>query len=301
MTKIRKIVRFYEPILTDQQGKQHTSKSNFWTHTRDVVKRLDHDDRECRYNGVAYFGEARLGLAPAIDYLYVGRLRPAADHPDGFRRGIGITGPLQPAQPGDLISEPTYLVPFGIRNHVAVLSPVTGATRIQAVEYWLNMALGLIPTEHELTLAPLIDSTLAAKLTNATGASRLNIRVAPGAHVPEDRPGRVMSAIASAAETTTEELSLEMTWSFGGAAGSQTWREELLTAAREVARGNFADKAVVSLKLADEDGISTEVHDLFKDRVTERTYIEVAEDSTPSEASVLSGIQQAIDRFRERM
>jgi hypothetical protein len=234
MPQVSKTIRFFEPLVNDAEGQQKTISNDFWRETWEQVGALDLDDRIHSYNVVRFYGEARRAMSPAVPYFYVGRLRPANDHPDGFRPGTGITGPLQPQQAGDEISEPSYLVPFGARNHVALMSPTSGGTRVGALERWLNLTLGLHLTGHELALVPLIDRNMQRKLENSPGASRLQVRVAPGAEVPENLGGTMMRAVHDAAETAPDDLFVEMTWSAGRRRAGQESRRQLLAAARSV-------------------------------------------------------------------
>ncbi|MCZ2827734.1 hypothetical protein O2W14_02635 [Modestobacter sp. VKM Ac-2986] len=292
------MVRFYEPLIRNQQGQRQTISGEFWKEARKDINDLAEADRNHTYRGVRYYGENRDPVSPATPYIYVGRLRPAADHPDGFRPGSGILGPLQPAQVGDLISEPTLVLPFGTTNYVAVMSPVTGGTRIQAIEYWLNMALGFFPTDNTLTLAPLFDKKMTDKLANSTGATRVQVRVAPGRDLPENLPGRLMRAVRASSQVTPSDLSVEMTWSFGHASGSQPSRVELLEAAREIWTGGWAESAEVNLEVQRDDKIKTEIHQLINDRLTYTAKFDVPEGQSPTEQSVLKGMQDAIKQFR---
>lgn len=298
MSKVGKTVKFYEPLIRNQKGERQTISGEFWKDARESINELSEAERNHTYRGVRYYGESRNPVSPATPYVYVGRLRPAADHPDGFRPGAGILGPLQPAQDGDLISEPTLVLPFGTQNYVAVMSPVTGGTRIQAIEHWLNLALGFFPTDNALALAPLWDKKMADKLANSSGATRVQVRVAPGNEVPGELPGRLMNAVRASAEITPSDLSVEMTWSFGHASGSQPSKTELLQAAREIWAGEWADTAEVNLEVQKGEKIKTEIHHLINDRLTYTAKFDVAEGQSPSEMSVLKGMQDAIAQFR---
>jgi hypothetical protein len=300
VTTVRKQVRFYEPVLVQGNGTRSEIEGDFWKKVRERADALSPNDRECRYNTVSYFGEARRGVHPAINYVYFGRLRPRADHPDSYRPGKGWIGPLEPAQVGDLISEPTYVVPVRSRNIIAVMRPTSGATRVQAIEAWLNHIFDMIHTPNHFQLRPFIDEQILERLLGAAGATKLNVKIAPGTEVPTDLPGEVGRAIEAASEDTIDELSLEMTWSFGHRTGSQGWRSALLNTAQAIARGSWAEKAEVSMQVEDDDGFHVEQHNLFEDRVSFPASFEVPEGQEPSEESVLTGIEGAIEEFRRR-
>jgi hypothetical protein len=303
MPTVTKVVRFYEPIWLDGNGKRKPIDGDFWELCRKKVAPLAVPERECVFNGVTYAGDTRLGVKPALHYVYLGRLRPAADHPDGYRPGAGTLGPLTPAQAGDLISEPSYLLPFGDKNFVAMMSPITGATRIQAVERWLNHVFGMLTTADQIVMSPIIDQKVLDKLAAASGATKLYVQMKPGATVPKQGGGVVGQAIGRAAADTTSELALEMSWSFGHgyASGSQGWKDALLQAASFIARSGFASKAEVNMQIPDGDGLRTEMHNLFQDRVAFPTTIHVPAGQAPTEQSVLNGMQEAIEKFRQQM
>ncbi|MCW2904134.1 MAG: hypothetical protein JWO67_6399 [Streptosporangiaceae bacterium] len=304
MTTVKKLVRFYEPRWLDGAGKRKAiTGGDFWALLRSKIQPLTVAQRECVFNGVTYFGEARLAKKPAVNYVYLGRIRPAADHPDGYRPNAGSIGPLTPAQAGDLISEPSYLLPFGTQNFTAMLSPITGATRVPAVERWLNHVFGLLPTPDQIVLSPITDEKVLDKLQQAAGATRLYVQMKPGASVPQQGGGVVGGAIRNAAANTNTELALEMSWSFGHgyASGSQGWKNALLQAANFVAQGDFASKAEVNMQIPEGNGLRTEIHDLFLDRVAFPTTIQVPAGQSPTEESVLQGMQEAIEKFRKQM
>lgn len=301
MPSVTRVVRFFEPIIIDGQGQHQTISSNFWPLTWTHVDGLPLDERIHRYNNVRFFGHARRLQSPAMPWLYVGRLRPAADHPDGFRPGEGITGPLQPAQAGDEISEPTFIIPFGGRNYVAMMSPTSGATRVQAIERWINLSLGLHLKGQELSLLPLVDRKMLEKLEASPGATRLHVRVAPGVEVPDDMPGQMMKAVHDAVELAPDDLFTELTWSAGRRKGTAASRSDLLVSTRSVWTGGWAEKAEVNLQVEDEDGdVRTEVHRLVNDRIAIKTTFDVPENEPPSEESVLKGMQDAIEQFNKQ-
>lgn len=300
MSKISKIVRFFEPLILDGQGQQQTISSDFWQLTWTHVDQLPLEERIHRHNSVRYIGDARRSMSPAMPWLYVGRLRPASDHPDGFRPGHGIMGPLQPAQSGDEISEPTFIVPFGSHNYVAVMSPTSGGTRIPAVERWLNLALELHHTGRLLNLLPLVDRSVLEKMENSPGASRLHVRVAPGVEVPPDLPGQMMRAVHEASTVAPNDMYTELTWSAGRRKSSAQSAADLLLSTRSVWSGGWAEKAEVNLQVEDEHGFRTEVHRLVNDRISIKAAFDVPENQPPSEESVLKGIQAAIEQFNNR-
>ncbi|MGH4014273.1 MAG: hypothetical protein ACRDSL_10165 [Pseudonocardiaceae bacterium] len=62
-------------------------------------------------------------MQPARPYFYVGRVRDRAEWPDTLLDdGSGTVGRLEPTQQGAVLLEPSYVVPFGNRNRVAIMN-----------------------------------------------------------------------------------------------------------------------------------------------------------------------------------
>jgi hypothetical protein len=299
MATVTKIVRFYEPVKVDQNDNTSRITGDFWGKLHTTLHGKPAKKREHVYAGTLYVGQARQAKVPAVKYVYVGRVREPADNPDTYQAG-GVIAPLLLGGAGDRLSEPTIMRPFGVNNFVAVMSPVTGGTRSSAIAAWLTSMTGLTRTSDRIELVPLIDPLLAAKLRDAVGATKLTVRVPPGESPPSSGGGVLGDAIRAASTPTTEELGLEMTWSFGHATGSVTWRRQVLRAAQWVNRGSWATKAEVNLQLEEGDGIRTEVHNMLEDQVTAQAKFTVTAGQAPSERTVLESINEAVEEFRRR-
>ncbi len=299
----KKVVRFYEATTIDQKDNVKTMDSRFWSTLLKNLGTEPHTARIFTYSGTEYYGEAKRGKTPAVAYLYAGRLRGRDDWPDTFDSTSGVVSELQLA--GQLV-EPTYIVPFGNNNYCAVMTPRIGGLHPSALESWLTAALGLTTTGDRIELRPLINTDVATKLDNvAVGVTKLSVRFPAGTDFPPqaDRGGGdVGEAMRVAAAGTTADMSAEVVYSLGHSRGTAAARTSLLTAARWIVRRNYADKATVSMLIpqtdADGETLRTESHDLIKDRVTYQVSMATAEGQPPLEKSVLSAIQDAIDRYR---
>ncbi len=254
------------------------------------------------YRGTDYYGEARVGRTPATPYIYIGRVRSRADQPDGYRRGHGVTGPFTPATPGDLLAEPTIMVPFGTRNYVALMTPMAGATRVAAVQAWMTATMGLVTTGDRLELLPIVDLRVLEKLDQAVGASRLTVRIPAGAagQMPPEGGGEVGEAIREATHPAGDLLDVEVSYSLGNRRGTGAVRDQVLAAARWIARAGTGTRAEVSIQLPEGEGLRTEVHNVFRDTITAEARFTVPDGEPPSEQSVLTGINEAIEEFRRR-
>jgi hypothetical protein len=301
MAQITKVVKFYEPLSVDQNDKRKGFKDGFWSALAKKLNNAQPAGREHTYSNITYYGESRTAKRPAAEYVYVGRLRPPADHPDTYRPGSGITGPLQPVNKGDRISEPTYLLPFGTKNYVSVMSPVTGATRVGALDSWLNAMAGSLQTSNRIELAPIIDRKTFDKLKDAIGATKLYVRIPDGVTVPQSGGGRVGDAIREAAAKRIPGAYVDITWSFGHARGTDANRRGMLNAVRWIANAGWAEKVEVNLQIPEADGYRTEFHEILLDRVTLRGEFDVPDGQVPSERAVLTSMTETIEQFRRQM
>lgn len=305
MPQVRKVVRFYEATHVDQKDKIVKIDGRYWVallNKLEKLERLSYRKRVHLHSGTEYYGAAMRAIQPAQRYLYAGRLRDKGDWPDTFESGV--VGDLD--LPGRLV-EPTYLVPFGNNNYCAVMTPRFGGIRMTALDSWLTAASGLTKTGNRIELRPILDGDVLAKLNQrAVGVTKMSVRVPPGTTIADATGGgEVGDAIRAATSATTDEMYAELTWSFGHAKGSQGWREKLLTAARWIGGQNWPSKATVSMLIPETDDqvetVRSEQHDLLRDRIAYSCSFPVADGEKPSESSVLTAMQEAIDRFnRER-
>ena len=155
-----------------------------------------------------------------------------------------------------------------------------------------------------IELRPFIDEAVIRKLNErAVGVTKLSVRVPSDAEVEQQGGGQVGRALRNAVNDNTPDLTISMKWSFERTRGSDAGRRGLLEAARWIARGDWASKAEVSMLVpqtdADGETLRSEVHELFRDRVAFKAKFEVADNEHPSESSVLTAIQDAIERFNK--
>lgn len=300
MGKTSKVVRFYEPVVLDQKDQRQPISGSFWRDLSNSLSVLPVQDRQHEYVGVNYYGEARVGVSPALAYLYVGRLRDPSDHPDTFDPLQGITGVLPAPGRGGRLSEPTYLLPFGASNHVAVMNPSIGGTRIRALEAWTSAMCGLLPTGNRVEFAPIVDQRVLDKVRDAEGATRLYVRIEPDAQVPAEGGGRVAEAIRQAAAHRVPDAYLDLTWSFGHMRPTDDRRRPLLQAAQWLGRRRWADKVEVSLQIPDGDGFRVESHNLFRDKIALAGTFDLEEGRAPTEEEVLKAMLGTVEEFRRR-
>ena len=301
MREVRKVVRFYDTVVMDREtGEDAPIESDFWSQFLSHLEGSSPESRELEVSDQKYYGEAMTCSSPAARYLNLGRVRSPADRPDQYRPGQGLMGPWRPGVAGDQLSEGTWVLPFGARCLVAVMSPTAAVTRSGTMGAWITKACGL-PVTRRVALVPVIDPKMREKLESGVGASRLLVRVPPGARVPTTGGGEVGRAVRAAREHSDDGMSMELTFSLGGTRGHDGIRSRLLKGAEWVLKGEFADKAEVNLQVERGDGVRTERHNLLNDVVTASASFKVSDEAPPSDLSVISGMNKAIDEFRQRL
>jgi hypothetical protein len=117
-------VRFYDlRVLRNNELRGEEVQAGFWPGLAEVVDKREPEQREKVIRGRRIFGEHRISAQPARPYFYVGQVRDRAEWPDTLLDdGSGVVGRLEPSQQGVVLLEPSYVVPFGDRNRVAIMS-----------------------------------------------------------------------------------------------------------------------------------------------------------------------------------
>lgn len=298
---IRKVVRFYELRGVRSEGNGASTgpvSSDFWTRMADHVEDLPAPERQVQIRGRLTHGESRLGRRPALRYFYIAGVRDRSEWPDSLSSQTGVVGELEPTDQHAVLIEPTYVVPFGASNQVAVVTMSAAAPRVTALESWFSHMLAPDAVLHSYTLLPVINSRVAERLTEARGAAILRVKMASDVDVPRVGGG-VIGDAARAAKEVSAETDIELGWSLGRRNGHDDTKTVLLEGARWV-RDDFVSTAQVSLELPDgDDSFRRKQYDLVKEQFTSTQKFDVKRDERPSELSVLTGINAAIEAFRK--
>lgn len=275
---------------------------DFWDELLTKIDGLSLGDREAVINDISYVGEKLDPKSPVMPHLQIHRIRNLSEQINQFDRLDGNIGPLQLDSPSKRIAEPTYLVPFGKDNYVAVLSPAPRGTTLSAIEEWLTIASGISDLDGTISLRPIVDESVLQKLLNSSGGSRLELRVERGTTIPTNGGGDIGDAVRQVTQGTTEDMSLDLTWSFGHDKQPSSWRNKLVVAATWIAQTAWTEKAKINFTYEDELGnLHTESHDIFRDRIAFNVEIESSVDERLEESYVLNAIASAIQKFHNRM
>jgi hypothetical protein len=300
MTNVRKIVRFFDTVATDEENVRGPVQDNFWTDLIDAMGGWSYQEREFPVAGVKYFGIGQRPSAPGLPHVQVGRVRDLSEQLERYNLSDGSVQPLEFDDPDDRVAEPTYIVPFGLRGRVAIMSPAVRATRAETLGRWLTGVCELVPLGRSIDLVPVVDPEIVAKIINASGAVMLQVHVDAGAEVPDAGGGSLGDAFRDAKHQSLEEMDLTVRWSLGRSNGSESAREAIQNAALWVAQGGFSSKAEVRIVSEDDDGqIKRDLHQIFDDRIAKSVEFFVPEGERASDEVILDAIANAIRQFRD--
>ena len=294
---MRKTVRFYRPMIIEQDDSASPAPAGFWSSAHGVISSASVAARRMNIKTAPWFGDAGAGTSRAYPYIRCGRVRLPGDWPPVLD-DHGNVIPLSLVD-GNLF-ETAYLVPFGTAERIAMVGPVRGLVAKSSIETWLGALLNLPPQGRSLRLEPLIDEAVATKLAESIGVSRLSVTIP--AHTAFEAPDGPKSEVEQALESTQalgQDLDRTMTFSYGSRRKG-AWIEELLTAARRLKRAEGVTKIEATLMLPTDTGFRTEVHDLIEDRIAITAEFPVDDDSQPDVETMLEGIHDAIEEFRAR-
>lgn len=297
MATSTRIVRFYEPIAVDAKGNTRQLPKGFWTGLfKHLATQSPVQLRNAHY-GVTYHGEVRNHSKGK--YLYVGRLRDLADNPNEYDPSTGLQGQYALPKKANRFSEGTWLVPFGLKNYVAVMSPISGPTRSTTLASWVTAMTTGLPSGDSIELRPIVDSKTLAKIKKAQSAKKLSVRIDDATQLPNTSNG-FLKALKKAQAEATPGMSVELTLSYGRSSSSGTGGDMLRSAAEELALNHLAEFGSVILEVPDGNRLRSEAHDLVRDNISVAAKFAVAAGAPINEAAVLDAISDAIKQFRAR-
>ncbi|MCU1584344.1 MAG: phage-related major capsid protein [Microbacteriaceae bacterium] len=247
-------------------------------------------------------GEARIEISPAAKYFYLDRRRPGQDWPDA--RGIdGAFGSLASKGVVQSLHEPAYLLNVSGSNYIAIVRSSAGPST-SAIARWLNIVFGFSGHEERLELRAASRTDQIARLAQAQSASKVHLRIAPGAMAHgEDFNGELGKALTIAQSVATGSVSVDMTISFGNVVPTDEGGRELVNSIKELLNASTSfKKAAATLILENEDGeMIRDSVDFTRDRITIRQQVGADEDEEPTPAVVLDAMFEAIKKARKHL
>ena len=213
MTTIQKTVRFYDTVLIDENDVRHAVEQDFWSTVISTFTTWDLKARSGKILEVDYLGRAVSPKRPTLPHIQVERIRDLTEQLNRSNLANGDVEPLDFEDPNDRVSEPTYIVPFGLNGRIAIMSPAVQSTRPETLSRWLTLVLGLTPKGYSLELIPVVDPDVLQKIVSAEGAVMLEVHVDAGATVPPTGGGAVGDAFRQAQHHSLEEARMVFRWS----------------------------------------------------------------------------------------
>ncbi|MDY7542587.1 MULTISPECIES: hypothetical protein [unclassified Cryobacterium] len=296
-TKFR-TVYFYEPIIVDQNEKVQLVPATFWTDLHNLVLGMTPEDRQITFFGRDIEGEARAETRPSTDYFYLDRRRSGQDWPDA----VGTDGELGTlASKGVVVSlhEPAYLLPVSGTRYIAMMRSSAGPTS-SAVARWLNLVLGFETVGDHLELQAVTRTDQLARLGKAQAATKVHLKILPGAMQSEEPVGKLGKALKEAQSVSYGSVSVDLMISYGNVQPDDAGGQELVRDVRELLNASTTfRKAKATVILENEAGeLEKDEIDFKRDRITIRQQIGTDEDEEPTPTVVLDAMFEAIRAFR---
>lgn len=303
MATKERTVYFFEPIVLDQADKVQTLEEGFWQWVHETVAGLPDVSRRAEIFGRRHVGAARQEVAPALDYIYIGRLRPGADWPDVSDDAGEIASLASTGFAGSLL-EPAYLLGVGGTNYVAVLRSSAGPSTTSIVR-WLNQVCGFGEQGNRLELRPYVRQDQLERLGRAQAAAKIHLKVDPGVMSDADPQDELGQALKTAQSAGAGGVSVELVLSFGNARPTSGAGEDLIAGVRELLASENAvpfKRASATVMVENEVGqLVRDKIDFTMDRITVRQQVGANEDEEPTPPVVLSAMAKAIDKFRGQL
>lgn len=303
MATKERTVYFFEPVILDQADNVQTIEDGFWDWVHARVGSLSEIARRADIFGRRHVGAARREITPALDYIYIGRLRPGADWPDVSDDAGEIASLASTGFAGSLL-EPAYLLGVGGTNYVSILRSSAGPSTTSIVS-WLNQVCGFSTQGIRLELRPYVRRDQLERLGRAQAAAKIHLKVDPGVMSdaqPHDELGQALKVAQSAG---AGGVSVELTVSFGNARPTDGAGEDLIAGVRELLLSDNAvpfKKASATVMVENEEGqLVRDKIDFTMDRITVRQQVGANEDEEPTPPVVLSAMAKAIDKFRAQL
>lgn len=303
MATKERTVYFFEPIVLDQADNVQTLEEGFWEWVHERIADLPDVMRRAEIFGRRHVGAARQEVAPALDYIYVGRLRPGADWPDVSDDDGEIASLASTGFAGSLL-EPAYLLGVGGTNYVAVLRSSAGPSTTSIVR-WLNQVCGFSEQGNRLELRPYVRKDQLERLGRAQAAAKIHLKVDPGVMSDANPQDELGQALKTAQSAGAGGVSVELVLSFGNARPTSGAGEDLVAGVRELLASENAvpfKKASATVMVENEAGqLVRDKIDFTMDRITVRQQVGANEDEEPTPPVVLSAMAKAIDKFRAQL
>jgi hypothetical protein len=305
-------VTFFEGVEVDQHQQSRTWAETRWKRFFGDVDIATDSEKWNTFSSRRYNGSVRNCTSPAMDFFYLCKLRPTIDWPDIINFEGSIESLAEKAQQSGIVNilEPCYILPVTGTRYVAMMRSSGGPTP-RAISDWIDAFCHNVENDSVFELRPVFTQDALRRLQLANGARRLSFRYVSlhdDAIESDDVAGHVNKAVSEVARISDQEMSVEMTLSFGRAniGGLGYGSETLLDEVRRLVDSDAATHGKLSKLQAtvindNEGGLESDPIDFLNERYSESVSIGGSEDDEPSPEVILSGMMDAIGTFRRKI
>lgn len=305
-------VTFFEGVEVDQQQQSRPWAETRWKRFFGEVDTATNSEKWNNFSGRRYSGSIRNCTSPAMDFFYLCKLRPTIDWPDIINFEGSIESLVEKAQQSGIVNilEPCYILPVTGTRYIAMMRSSGGPTP-RAISDWIDAFSHNSENDSVFELRPVFTQDALRRLQSANGARRLSFRyisLRDDTVESDDVAGHVKRAVSEVARISDQEMSVEMTFSFGransGSLGNGS--EALLDEVRHLVSSDAAMHGQLSKLQAtvinDTDGgLESDSIDFLNERYSEFVNVGGSEDDEPSPEVILSGMMDAIGTFRRKI
>lgn len=305
MAAKKRTIYYYSPSLKDKDEKKILIPDDFWQVFWERVHRLNGNGFEFKHYGSRYVVRALENVAPAVKYVYIGKVRSKEDWPD-VETEAEISRLEESGIEGHLV-EAAYLVEAGHLN-VAAIARTSGGPSTSAIAQAVSEQLKTLETGNDFNLIPFVREDQFRRLAEADGATRIDLKLSEDAEI-DDLVGtdQISRALVEAKSLdSNNEMSIGIMLSFGNFTPPIEAQKKLQNALRllvgdETDTKKF-DKAEATLTKIDPDGkVKKESVDFISDRITVKGKFDANENEQPKPEDILKGIMEANNQFREKI
>ena len=288
-----------QPRIVSADGVATDVWDGFWGDLYDRVEKMSPDARTFPLGGRTYRGKASTEPSNGQRYLYLGKVRSAADMPDvSDLPGSDTTAPLQ--VPGDVLE---YLYAYGIggAGEKCVVLRTSGGASFSAFQKWVGHVLGYEETDEVFELIPVVRTDALERLAQAQGATKLELKIEKGATDGLGAQSELERALRTVADELGHEVSLELGISFGNVHPGEGHSEQLARELRQIVGTTGVKKLKATLvRHAGDGSLARDKVDFINERITYSVEVGDNENQRPTPAVVLQAMGEAVRQYRSQ-
>lgn len=308
-------VRFYSGVEIDKADERHTWSADAW---QKFMHSCMDESQAFEIRGRKIAGKCEPCSSPSVHYLHLTKNRELSDWPEASDTSGSVSNLATRRDQTGIISilEYTYLLPVSGTPYIALLRSSSGPMP-SAISDWMRMKSGM-PETSSFELQPVLRNNARQKLDEALGVKSLEVRF-EGKPDPNSA-SEIERAAAEASSSIDGSDYANMSVEFRISMGRSTIVGPSTKAIRKQALSILANNNVLPNPLKnlvhggrvtklraktiqnnpDSDKPVIEPVDFIKEQLTEDVDFGSMKDDEMTPEIILSGMMDAIDRFRKR-